>query len=102
MDRRSLLVGAGALGVLGAANLLSRSPARAAESYPVSFTPAQWHARLSPAAFAVLRQQQTEMAGTSPLLNEHRRGTFNCAGCDQAAFSTLRCPMAWRPRATTP
>ena len=47
---------------------------------------AQWRARLTPQAFATLRQEDTERAGTSPLEDEHRRGTFVCAGCDLALF----------------
>ncbi len=60
----------------------------AAKSYPVSYTDAQWHQRLTPAQYAVLRQAATERPFSSPLLNEHRRGDFLCAGCDQALFSS--------------
>lgn len=49
-----------------------------------------WKARLSPAAFAVLRQQDTERAFTSPLNEEKRAGTFHCAGCDLAIFSSAK------------
>jgi peptide-methionine (R)-S-oxide reductase len=86
LDRRRL-IGAVAIAAAGAGAGLARH-ARAAASYPVQFTPAQWRARLGPAAFAVLREQQTEAPGTSPLLNEHRHGVFSCDGCDQAAFSS--------------
>ncbi len=88
MDRRSLLF-AGTAAAVGGAWVLSRSPAGAAPgTYPVQLTPAQWHARLSPPAYAVLREEQTEAPGTSPLLSEHRRGRFACAGCDQALYSS--------------
>ena len=83
-DRRTLLLGTGAA-ALAVAGLWGRRPAHAA-TYPVQFSPAQWRARLSPAGFAVLREQQTEAPGTSPLLNEHRHGRFSCAGCDLALF----------------
>ena len=49
-------------------------------------TDAQWKAKLSPLAYAVLRQQATETPFTSPLNDEHRKGTFACAGCAQALF----------------
>jgi len=34
----------------------------------------------------VLRTEATERPGTSPLNNEHRRGTFVCRGCDLPLF----------------
>jgi peptide-methionine (R)-S-oxide reductase len=36
----------------------------------------------------VLREEGTERPFTSPLLNEHRDGTFACAGCALPAFSS--------------
>jgi peptide-methionine (R)-S-oxide reductase len=38
--------------------------------------------------YAVLREAATERPFTSPLLNEHRRGTFVCAGCANALFNS--------------
>ena len=49
---------------------------------------AQWREELSPEAYQVLRKEGTERAGTSPLNNERRGGTFVCAGCGQALFSS--------------
>ncbi len=74
--------------MLTATGLNACSPARAATTYPIAFSPAQWRTRLSPAAFAVLREEQTEAPETSPLLNEHRKGVFSCDGCDQPLFSS--------------
>jgi peptide-methionine (R)-S-oxide reductase len=42
--------------------------------------------RLSPEAYAVLHQEATEPAGSSPLNHEKRAGTFVCAGCGQPLF----------------
>ena len=63
------------------------SRATAAARYEVQLTPAQWRARLSPAAFDVLRQEGTERPFTSPLNDEHRHGIFKCAGCALPLFA---------------
>ena len=88
MDRRSVLFAGSATALAGAGLALSRSPARAMGGYAVSLTPEQWKKRLTAAQFDVLRQASTEAPGTSPLLNEHRRGTFDCAGCNLALYSS--------------
>jgi peptide-methionine (R)-S-oxide reductase len=49
---------------------------------------AEWKAELSPEAYQVLRHEGTERAGTSPLNDEKRVGTFVCAGCGQELFSS--------------
>jgi peptide-methionine (R)-S-oxide reductase len=51
-------------------------------------TDAQWKAELSPEAYQVLRHEGTERAGTSPLNDETRRGTFVCAGCGTPLFTS--------------
>ena len=43
---------------------------------------------LSPEAYAVLRQEATERPFTSVLLDEHRKGTFACAGCALPLFAS--------------
>jgi peptide-methionine (R)-S-oxide reductase len=53
-----------------------------------ALSPAQWKARLSPAAFHVLREEGTERAFTSPLLGEHRAGNFTCGGCALPVYSS--------------
>ncbi|TPG13243.1 peptide-methionine (R)-S-oxide reductase MsrB [Sphingomonas oligophenolica] len=60
----------------------------AAETFPVSKTPAQWKAQLGPAAYNVLREAGTERPGSSPLNDEHRAGIFHCKGCDNALYSS--------------
>ena len=49
---------------------------------------AEWRKRLNSAQYDVLRKHGTERAGTSPLNHETRKGTFACAGCDLALFSS--------------
>ena len=64
------------------------SARRAEAAFAVTLTEAEWQARLTPAQFAILREEETErafsnslMGEASPLLNEARAGTYNCAGC---------------------
>ena len=47
----------------------------------------EWKKRLTPEQFAILREEATERAGTSPLNNEKRKGHFACAGCDLPLFT---------------
>jgi peptide-methionine (R)-S-oxide reductase len=51
-------------------------------------TDAQWRAELAPEAYQVLRHEGTERAGTSPLNDEKRTGTFVCAGCGAPLFTS--------------
>jgi peptide-methionine (R)-S-oxide reductase len=62
--------------------------ATAKARYAVTYSDAEWKKRLSPAAYRVLRQEDTETPYTSPLNKEKRRGTFSCAGCAQRLFSS--------------
>ena len=88
IERRTFLGLAGAAGV-GSLMLLGRS-GRAAPTaqFSVSHTPAQWRSILGAERYAVLREASTERPFTSPLLKEHRRGTFVCAGCALPLFSS--------------
>ncbi|WP_407520441.1 peptide-methionine (R)-S-oxide reductase MsrB [Methylobacterium oryzisoli] len=52
----------------------------------VARTEEEWRTALTPEQFRVLRQHGTERAGTSPLNDEKRAGTFVCAGCGQSLF----------------
>jgi len=56
--------------------------------YEVTKSDAEWKKLLSPAAYQVLRHQDTEAPFTSPLNKEHRKGIFACAGCDLDLFSS--------------
>jgi peptide-methionine (R)-S-oxide reductase len=48
----------------------------------------EWRKRLAPEAYQVLRHEGTEYAGTSPLNEEKRSGTYVCAGCDTPLFKS--------------
>lgn len=82
-----------ALGMLGASAALPvlaacGSGAAEAKTFPVHYTEAEWRRRLTPAQFNVLRQKGTERPGSSPLLKEHRRGTFVCAADGHPLFAS--------------
>lgn len=88
MNRRTLLTSALWLGAGGSTMALLGKKAAAKSSAEFEFTlsEAQWRQRLSPQAYAVLREESTERAGSSPLDNEKRAGVFHCAGCDLPLF----------------
>src|SRR4029450_10743944 len=46
----------------------------------------EWRRTLTPEQYAVLRGHATERPGSCALLDEHRAGTFSCAGCGQSLF----------------
>jgi peptide-methionine (R)-S-oxide reductase len=56
--------------------------------FEITHTEEEWRKLLTPDQFEVLRNNGTERAYTSPLLKEHRRGLFHCAGCQLALFSS--------------
>ncbi|ESQ94002.1 peptide-methionine (R)-S-oxide reductase MsrB [Asticcacaulis benevestitus] len=75
------LTGAGAL-------TTACSQSQAETIAPLKLSDAEWKKRLPPAAYNVLRHAATERPGTSPLLNEHRKGVFACLGCDLTLFTS--------------
>ena len=60
------------------------------ERFPVEKSDEEWRQALTPQQYAVLRGHGTEMPGSCALLQEHRPGTFRCAGCAQPLFATGR------------
>ena len=90
--RRNVLLGA-AFGVLAGAGALTAvtatgAPNGPAKTFDVNHSDDEWRHMLSPAAYDVLRNAGTEQPYSSPLNNEHRSGTFICAGCGQALFAS--------------
>jgi peptide-methionine (R)-S-oxide reductase len=89
MNRRGLLaasVAAFTAGFLarGAGPLLAATKG----NFAVSHSEDEWRSLLTPEQFSILREEGTEQPGSSALLTEHRKGTFSCAGCNQALFSS--------------
>src|SRR5450631_1508953 len=92
ITRRDITLGAigvAAVAVTGAGLLkVLTARARSAETFEVMHTPDEWRKLLTPEQYAVLREEDTERAFTSPLNHEKRKGTFACTGCDLPLFSS--------------
>jgi peptide-methionine (R)-S-oxide reductase len=86
IDRRILLASLASLFGLAAFRWLRVAPAAAAQKFEIEKTDAEWRAQLTPQQYQILRKQGTEPPNSSPLLNEHRKGVFACAGCDLPLF----------------
>ncbi len=102
-SRRNFIAGAG---LSGAALLLfgRAGSSAAAMHFAVTRSAAEWRRKLGPQRYAVLREASTERPFSSPLLKEHRKGTFVCAGCALPLFSSATkfesgtgWPSFWKP-----
>ena len=93
------------LGAGTAASVLAACSGSAhAATYKVNLTDAQWKQKLTKAQYFILREEGTEPPFSSALLNEHRKGTFLCAGCDNELYSSATkfdsgtgWPSFWKP-----
>jgi peptide-methionine (R)-S-oxide reductase len=112
LNRRSLLLGGTALAGLAAlpyaatflGNAVAGEGGPVPGTFEVTHTDEEWLKILGPDAFQIMRRQGTEYPGTSPLLGEHREGTFVCAGCELPLFdsktkfeSGTGWPSFWQP-----
>src|SRR4029077_5754528 len=106
ITRRKVLTGAVGLAGLAVAchYATGTGSVAASEVFRVSHSDDEWRHLLTPAQYEVLRQQGTEPAGSSPLLEEHRNGTFACAPCALPLFSSATkfdsgtgWPSFWKP-----
>jgi peptide-methionine (R)-S-oxide reductase len=103
--RRGFLLGAAGLSAMAAAaGGIHAVRAEAGATFPVTRTEDEWRAILTEDRFAVLRQEATERPFSSPLNGEKRAGTYLCAGCGNALYSSEHkydsgtgWPSFWQP-----
>ncbi len=74
-------------GLLAASSFPVNAMANAG-SYEISKSDAEWKKILTPEQYHILREEGTEKPFTSALVNEHREGTYMCAGCDYPLFES--------------
>lgn len=103
LDRRSLMRWLGAGAAMGALTACGGGTAEA-KGFPVRFSEVEWRRRLTPSQFHILREKGTERPFTSPLLREHRKGTFTCVADGNPLFSSATkfesgtgWPSFWKP-----
>ena len=93
MNRRTVLQSLPALAALTLFSACSRNKAAETISMkptvrPLNKAPAEWRALVSPAAYNVLFNEETEPPGSSPLNRENRPGTYICAACYLPLFDS--------------
>jgi peptide-methionine (R)-S-oxide reductase len=79
------------LGSLAAAAVLAAActkPSIAGGKYAVTHSDADWMKILGSDRYFILREGGTEPPNSSPLIGETRPGTYRCAGCQLALFSS--------------
>ncbi len=109
LKRRQLLTAAGLAAPAFWLSGCGGQPASAAAEANLPFQPLelseeQWREILTSEEFRVLRGEGTEPAFSSPLDGEYGDGTYICAGCNLALFSSEHkydsgtgWPSFWRP-----
>jgi len=88
MTRRNLFSLLAAAGLASKTDAARETAPLRADIVPLRLTATQWRERLSPQAYAVLREEGTERPGSSPLNAEKRKGVFACAGCELPLFKS--------------
>ncbi|CAN5630348.1 peptide-methionine (R)-S-oxide reductase MsrB [soil metagenome] len=82
------LLGLAAIPVVGRLAAEDGLPATQHDGPKLRKSKAEWRTLLPAASFAVLFEENTERAGSSPLNKEHRDGTYVCAACFIPLFTS--------------
>ena len=85
-SRRGFLMASGLVALSPTTLLAAPPPDPYATSPWRKVADADWKKRLSGPAYRVLRKEDTEWAGSSPLNKEKRKGVFACSGCGLPLF----------------
>ena len=89
MRRRDFLYVLSAVGVAGfGRKAFPHVAKRSDEVGRVVKTDAEWKQILTPEQYNITRRQGTEAPFSSPLLNQHGKGTFDCVCCSLTLFSS--------------
>jgi len=88
IDRRQLLCALGSASAALVFPFAARTESTLPEFDMFEKSAEEWQALLTDEQYAVLRKAATEAPGSSPLNDEHRDGTFICAGCYLPLFKS--------------
>lgn len=108
---RPLLIALLAIGLISwsaCAQNQSKKETSITEKFPVMKTDEAWKASLTPEQYYILRQKGTERAFTGAYYDNHEKGRYHCAGCNQPLFSSetkfesgTGWPSFWQPFSKT-
>ncbi|MET0431382.1 MAG: peptide-methionine (R)-S-oxide reductase MsrB [Hyphomicrobium sp.] len=100
-SRLGLVLAGGAAALKGTSGIAAEADAK---KFEITKSDAEWRKELTPEQYNVLRKEGTERAGTSPLDANDASGTYLCAGCQLALFSSATkfhsgtgWPSFWKP-----
>jgi len=104
-SKLGLALAGGFAGLKGASALIPASQAGTTDqSFEVTKTDDEWKKILTPEQFQILRKHGTERPGSSPLDANEAAGTYLCAGCALALYSSdtkfhsgTGWPSFWKP-----
>lgn len=88
MKRRQLVLALGTLPLFSLVVRFAGAEGASGGLEKLSLSEDVWRKRLTAAQFYVLREEGTEPAGSSSLLEEKRTGTYHCVACDHPLFSS--------------